>query len=41
MNNNESTEIQMNKKSPELKTILTRVSINSLGKEGDRFSINP
>jgi len=41
MNNNESTEIQMNPKLPELKTILTRVSVNSLGKEGDRFSINP
>lgn len=31
----------MNPKLPELKTILTRVSVNSLGKEGDRFSINP
>lgn len=31
----------MNQNSPELKTILTRISINSLGKEGDRFSINP
>lgn len=41
MNNNESTEIQMNPKLPELKAILTRISVNSLGKEGDRFSINP
>ncbi|WP_373537007.1 calcium-binding protein [Microcoleus sp.] len=41
MNNNESTEIQMNPKLPEFQTILTRVSVNSLGKEGDRFSINP
>jgi hypothetical protein len=41
MNNNESTEIQMNQKQPEFKTILTRISVNSLGKEGDRFSINP
>ncbi|MEG4116648.1 calcium-binding protein [Microcoleus sp. N9_B4] len=31
----------MNPKSPEFKTILTRISVNSLGKEGDRFSINP
>lgn len=41
MNNNESTEVQMNPKLPEFKTILTRISVNSLGKEGDRFSINP
>ena len=41
VNNNESTEIQMNQKLPELKTILTRISVNSLGKEADRFSINP
>lgn len=41
MNNNESTGIQMNPKLPEFKTILTRISVNSLGKEGDRFSINP
>jgi Ca2+-binding RTX toxin-like protein len=31
----------MNQKQPEFKTILNRVSVNSLGKEGDRFSINP
>ncbi|NJK68253.1 MAG: calcium-binding protein [Microcoleus sp. SU_5_3] len=31
----------MNQNSPELKTILTRISVNSLGKEGDRFSIDP
>ncbi|MEG3845081.1 calcium-binding protein, partial [Microcoleus sp. herbarium14] len=31
----------MNQNSPEFKTILTRISVNSLGKEGDRFSINP
>lgn len=31
----------MNQNSPESKTILTRISVNSLGKEGDRFSINP
>ncbi|MEG4810173.1 calcium-binding protein [Microcoleus sp. F8-D3] len=31
----------MNLKSPQFKTILTRISVNSLGKEGDRFSINP
>jgi len=41
MNNNELTEILMNPKLPDFQTILTRVSVNSLGKEGDRFSIKP
>ncbi|HAT13323.1 MAG TPA: calcium-binding protein [Microcoleaceae bacterium UBA11344] len=31
----------MNPKLPDFQTILTRVSVNSLGKEGDRFSIKP
>ena len=31
----------MNQKPPEVKTIITRVSVNSFGQEGDRFSINP
>jgi len=41
MNNNESAGIQMNLRLPDFQTILTRVSVSSLGKEGDRFSINP
>jgi len=31
----------MNQKPPEVKTIITRISVNSFGQEGDGFSINP